>query len=394
MSLKTLIIGLLGRKRYHRLMRVYDTKNSFACQVQTADSSQNAKPDKKRSKGSTTRRNPKYKRLNDVKRIQIMTLLKRGDTKADIARAIGCDRSTITRELARNKSKKGYRHKKANSKARHRVAIKAANRKKIDGEMWEKIKKQLAKGWTPEMISERARKDKKFNISKETIYKEYYRRQELVMCGESKEDLPMLPKRRKLRKIRDRNAKKYRNAGRGKIPDRVDIDERPNTVLHRTRIGNWEGDLINGLNGTGHIVTLVERMTRMVLYIRIPSKETNVVMAAIIGLLGVLPKDMLKTITFDNGKEFAGFKQLEQALGLKVYFAKPYHSWERGTNENRNGVVRMVLPKGRAFDNILETEYKRIDYLLNDRPLSCLNWRTPREAFESIRRRYLFPFAA
>lgn len=160
-------------------------------------------------------------------------------------------------------------------------------------------------------------------------------------------------------------------------------------MLNRKRVGHWEGDLINGHDGTGHIVTLVERMTRKALFCCVPTKETAVVMAAVIGLLGAIPKGMLKSLTFDNGKEFAAFKQLEQALGIKVYFAKPYHSWERGTNENRNGVVRMVLPKGRTFDDILEEELKRIDRLLNDRPLRCLDWRTPNEAFNALLNRYL-----
>ena len=119
------------------------------------------------------------------------------------------------------------------------------------------------------------------------------------MQGKTKEVLPPLPKRRKQRKTRDRNAKKYRNAGRGKIPGRVDIDERPKTVENRARVGNWEGDLINGLKGTGNLVTLVERMTRFTLVARDATKEATVVAAAIIGMLGAVPKSMLKSLTFD-----------------------------------------------------------------------------------------------
>ena len=149
--------------------------------------------------------------------------------------------------------------------------------------------------------------------------KEYYGRQKLVMAGKSHEAPPPLPKRQRKRRTRDRNAKKYRNAGRGKIPGRVDID---------------------------------------------------------------------------NGKEFAKFEQSKQALGIEVYFAKPYHSWERGTNENRNGVVRKVLPKGRSFDDIAEEEMRRIDYMPDDRPLKCLNWRTPREAFAALLNRHAAKTAA
>ena len=121
---------------------------------------------------------------------------------------------------------------------------------------------------------------------------------------------------------------------------------------------------------------------------RLYGAAATVVAAAIIGMLGAVPKSMLKSLTFDNGKEFAEFCQLEQALGLKVYFAKPYHSWERGTNENRNGIVRRVLPKGRSFEDILNAELERIDHLLNDRPMKCLDWRTPREAHNALLRRH------
>lgn len=202
-----------------------------------------------------------------------------------------------------------------------------------------------------------------------------------------------MPRCQKKRKTRNGDAKKYRNAGRGKIPGRVDIDERPKTVENRARVGHWEGDLINGLKGTGSLVTLVERMTRFTLVARVASKESGCVMSAIIGMPAGIPKDMLKSCTFDNGKEFAFFKQLEQALGIKVYFAKPYHSWERGTNENRNGVVRKILPKGSPFDAILDEEMRRIDRMLNDRPLKCLNWRTPREAFTALLHRHLLAAA-
>ena len=332
---------------------------------------------------------PKYHRLTGEKRIIIETLRKEGRSCRYIAERLGCRPSTVTRELKRNVSKKGYRHKKAQGKADRRVMEKAASRHKMTLEMWEFIKAKMREGWTPEQIEGRCRRDGIPMASRETIYKEYYRRQKLVLAGKSDEDLPPLTMRRKKRKARDRNAKKYRNAGRGKIPGRVDIDKRPKTVENRARVGNFEGDLINGLLGTGNLVTLAERMTRFVFFAYVATKDADGVAAAIIGLLAGLPKSFLDTLTFDNGKEFARFEQIKQALGIEVYFAKPYHSWERGTNENRNGIVRKVLPKGRSFDDITEEEMRRIDRLLNDRPLKCLNWRTPREAFTDLLRRHL-----
>lgn len=332
---------------------------------------------------------PRYHRLTMEKRIIIWTLKKAGKSQSEMAKVLGCDKGTVSRELSRNVSKKGYRHKKAQGKADHRAAVKAAKRRKLTNKMWECAKEKMWPGWTPEQIAGRAKRDGVPMVCKETLYREYYRRQELVRQGKSKEVLPPLPRRQRKRKARDRNAKKYRNAGRGQIPDRVDIDERPKSVENRARVGHWEGDLINGLNGTGNLITLAERMTRFALVACAATKEAKCIMPAIIGMLAGIPKDMLKSCTFDNGKEFAFFKQLEQALGLKVYFAKPYHSWERGTSENRNGIVRRVLPKGSPFDAILDEEMRRIDYMLNDRPMKCLDWRTPREAFMSLLNRHL-----
>ena len=337
---------------------------------------------------------PAYHRLTEEERIIIETLRKEGCSNRHIAERIGCSPATIGRELKRNLSEKGYRHKKAQSKANHRAAEKAAKRRKFTEEMWHLAMDRLAKGWTFEQIYGRCRRDGVTMVCAETLYKEYYKRQKLVLAGKSQEILPPLTKRKKKRKTRDRNAKKYRDAGRGKIKDRVDIDERPKTVENRARVGHLEGDLINGLKGTGNFVTLAERMTRFTFIDYAATKEADVVASVVIGLLASLPNGFLKTLTFDNGKEFALFKSIEQALGIKVYFAKPYHSWERGTNENRNGIVRKVLPKGRSFGDVTEEEMRRIDYMLNDRPLKCLNWRTPREAFTALLSRYVAKIAA
>ena len=226
-------------------------------------------------------------------------------------------------------------------------------------------------------------------VCKETLYKEYYARQKQIIKGESSETLPALPTRKKKRKTRNLEGKRYNESGRGKIPNRKDIDERPRNVEKRARIRHIEGDLINGRRGTGYIVTLAERLTRRTLFSRIPTKDADIVAATVINLLKRIPHGIFKTLTFDNGKEFANFSEIERETGIKVYFAKPYHAWERGTNENRNGVVRQVLPKRSSFENITEEELSKIDHMLNDRPMKCLNWRTPREAFDGILKRRL-----
>lgn len=339
-------------------------------------------------------RTPAYHRLTEEKRIIIETLRKEGCSNRHMAERVGCSPATVGRELKRNLSGKGYRHGKAQGKANRRAAEKAAKRRRFTEGMWDLAKDRLSKGWTFGQVCGRCRRDGIPMVCAETLYKEYYSRQKLVREGKSHEDLPPLPMRRKKRRTRDRDAKRYRDAGRGKIKGRVDIDERPKTVESRARVGHLEGDLVNGLKGTGNIVTIAERMTRFTFFAYAATKEADVVASVVTGLLAPLPRGFLKTLTFDNGKEFAMFKLMEQALGVKVYFAKPYHSWERGTNENRNGVVRKVLPKGRSFDDVTEEEMRRIDHMLNDRPLKCLNWRTPREAFTSLPARHAANTAA
>src|SRR5574344_940127 len=209
-------------------------------------------------------------------------------------------------------------------------------------------------------------------------------RQRLVARGKSQEILPVLPRGHRKRHKR---GKSYAGAGRGRIPGRIDIDLRPKSVENRARAGHWEGDLINGLRGTGNLVTVVERMSRFTLVGYSATKETDAVMAVFKALLRDLPQEMVQSLTLDNGKEYAKFKVLVRDCGLDVFFAKPYHSWERGPNENRNGVVRIVLPKGSLFDNITKEHMERIDRLLNDRPLRCLGWRTPRRRSRTMRSR-------
>ncbi len=169
----------------------------------------------------------------------------------------------------------------------------------------------------------------------------------------------------------------------------MDIDERPESVGTRARAGHWEGDLVNGLHGTGNLVTLAERRTRFTLVGYVATKESDAVMAVARSLLAGLPEALLRTLTFDNGKEFARFRQLVESLGLDVYFAKPYHSWERGTNENRNGIIRRVLPKGTSFAALTDGQLRLVDRYLNDRPMKCLRWRTPREAFVRLVKRHV-----
>ena len=157
------------------------------------------------------------------------------------------------------------------------------------------------------------------------------------------------------------------------------IDTRPAEVETRASVGHWEGDLISGAQETGNLVTLVERNTRFTLIGRTDSKEAEEVTRAICALFAPLPRASLQSLTLDNGKEFARHEELARTTDLDVFFAKPYHSWERGTNENTNGLIRRLHPKKSSFSGIGKAEIKRIDTFVNDRPRKCLGWMTPRE---------------
>ena len=157
------------------------------------------------------------------------------------------------------------------------------------------------------------------------------------------------------------------------------ISTRPAEVETRQTVGHWEGDLINGAQETGNLVTLVERKTRFTLVGRTDSKEAEKVTREVCLLLASLPQAARLGLTLDNGKEFARHEELTRTTGMDVFFARPYHAWERGTNENTNGLIRRLYPKKSSFAGIGQQELKRIDRYVNDRPRKCLGWMTPRE---------------
>jgi IS30 family transposase len=230
---------------------------------------------------------------------------------------------------------------------------------------------RLKAGWTPEIIGKRARRDGRPWVCKETIYKHIYAD---AKCGGTLwKNLP------RARRKRRRRCPRQEGRGRGKIPNQRMIDTRPAEVETRQTIGHWEGDLINGAQETGNLVVLVERNTRFSLIGRTASKEAEEVMREIRALFAPLPQVSRLSLTVDNGKEFARHEELSRTTRMDVFFARPYHSWERGTNENTNGLIRRLHPKKSSFAGIGETELKRIDTFLNDRPRKCLGWMTPRE---------------
>jgi IS30 family transposase len=159
------------------------------------------------------------------------------------------------------------------------------------------------------------------------------------------------------------------------------IDQRPQIVDQRKRIGDWESDTVEGRKGKGLLATHVERKSRYTVAVKVADKSAPTVTRATVKRMKRLPKAKRKTMTMDNGKEFAGFAHLESQLGIRTYFAHPYHSWERGTNENTNGLLRQFFPKGTDFTQVTDSEVDRVERLLNNRPRKCLGYRTPAEVF-------------
>jgi transposase, IS30 family len=178
------------------------------------------------------------------------------------------------------------------------------------------------------------------------------------------------------RKGKPRRKLKGSPAGAKLIPNRVDIDQRPAIVDTNTEIGHWEGDTVHGKNA--HLVTLVERVSKASLVIKVPNKCKETVSEAIVKLLGPI-QHLCKTITFDNGGEFADHEKIAQKLQCKIFFAKPYHSWERGLNENTNGLFRRFFPKNMSFGDLTDQEINDAQFLINNRPRKTLNYRTPME---------------
>jgi IS30 family transposase len=316
----------------------------------------------------------KYTRMTLVERQQLKRW--KQDEKlsnAQIARRLGRSPSTMGREIKRNSGQRGYRPKQAQEKAGQR-ARRPGPRAWTQAMMSEVQEKMQTRQWTPEIISERARKEGRHFVCKESIYQWIYR--QAREGGRLWEHLP------RARRKRRRRCPRREGRGRGRIPFRRDIDERPKEVHKRKQAGHWEGDLVNGAPGSGHVVSMVERRTRYTLLGRVDSKDAGPVSTEMIRAARRVDKRLFKTLTLDNGKEFAAHLSIARESGADVYFAKPYHSWERGSNENVNGLIRRLYPKGSDFSSLGPQELRRMEEWLNTRPRKCLGWRTPEEQME------------
>ena len=310
-----------------------------------------------------------YARITGEERRHIYRWIKEGQPQSEIARRLSRNPGSISREIERNTGLKGYRPKQAHEKAQ--AQAKREGPRRFTAEVRADAEARLKEGWTPAIIGGRARLEGRPWVCAETIYKHIYA--DAKAGGTLWKNLPRAKRRRR------RRCPRQDGRGRGQIPNQRRIDTRPAEVETRLSIGHWEGDLINGANGTGNLATMVERCARFTLVGRTKTKEATEVRLKMCALLKTLPPKARRSATLDNGKEFAQHEELARGAGIDVFFAYPYHSWERGTNENANGLIRRLYPKKSSFADIGAVELKRIDTFLNDRPRKCLGWSTPRE---------------
>ena len=305
-----------------------------------------------------------YTQLSLSERYQISALKGAKQSIKFIAEHLNRSPSTISRELRRHKSQRGYRPQHAHKQA---IERRANNADTIVMEVWDWVKAKLKERWSPEQIA-----GVHGGISHTSIYR--------YLWSDKKQGGTLWQYLR-------RKAKPYRtrltDETRGRINDRVSIHERPQIVEDRSRIGDWEADTIIGQNHKQAIVTLVERKTGLLRMQRVTKKSAHLVSNTVITLLTPV-RLRVDTITSDNGKEFAHHKKIKEHLESMFYFADPFASWQRGTNENTNDLIREYLPKGCDFRQVSDSQIQAIEDKLNSRPRKRLGFKTPNQVFYNL----------
>jgi IS30 family transposase len=312
----------------------------------------------------------RYNHFTLEERCRLRGLMEMDMPMTEIARRLGRHRGTIHRELARNRNADGYRPDSAD----RRAWVRKLRGSKIERStrLGNHVKNRLAMGWSPEQIAGRMELDgEDYVISTESIYRH-------VFSPTGRRD--GLPKY-----LAQRKSRRGRRARNGKrepaIPNRVSIHQRPVSAAERTEFGHWEGDLVHFRNQRDILLTLQERSTRFTLGRRLHSKVSEDTAAAIIAELGGLPDQALRTITHDNGGEFARHETVKDWIGMPAYFCDPHSPWQRGGIENANGRIRRELPRSTRLSEYRETDIDDIVWMLNSTPRKCLGFRTPIEAF-------------
>lgn len=315
-----------------------------------------------------------YQHLTRDLRCQIYALKQRNFTQSEIARDLGVSQGTISREVSRNKGLRGYRIKQA--------TVVAAARRHAAGSVARVMTRTLivraesmlvGSQWSPEQIAGRLFREYSIRVSHTSLYSHIWR-------DKRSGGTLYLHLRRRGKK---RNQRGRKNAGRGMIPGRIGIEQRPTIVDTKTRLGDWELDSIIGAKHAGSITSMVERRTKLTKLVLQKGPTADATRRSIVKRLKPIAQHVL-TLTSDNGREFAGHRKISKKLGADFYFATPYHSWERGLNEHTNGLVRQYFTKGCDFATLTNADVQRVEDLLNNRPRKTLGFRSPNEVFAQL----------
>lgn len=312
-----------------------------------------------------------YTHLSSEERYQIHALCKSGQSLRAIGAVLGRSPATISRELRRNHGLRGYRPAEADGLARGRAAW-SRSRPRITQRQWREIARLLEREWSPQQIAERCRREGSLAISAEWIY---------LFIYAHKRDGGTLWSHLRIRKLRRKRYAGGRDR-RGQIPFRIGIEQRGRSADRRLHRGHWEGDTLHG--GRAGVISLVDRKSRLTRLGKVLRRTAAQARSAIRRRLALLPH-RARSLTVDNGREFADHRGIARDLGARVYFARPYAAWQRGTNENTNGLIRQYLPKQRNLLALSGPEICRIENRLNHRPRRCLGYRTPHEVFYNVR---------
>jgi IS30 family transposase len=317
-----------------------------------------------------------YTHFSEHERYVIYHLKLYGLSLREIGRRLGRHHTNISREIKRNGFPHAvYYHGVSQPMADKRARQPRHHRRQSNKRLYNYVTHRIRQDWSPDEISKRLKIDypnnEQMRCSIETIYQWTYR--DAQAGGDLYTHLRRFHKKR-------RKQRKY-GTGRGLIPGRVSISERPSIVDERSRFGDWEGDTVEGCKGSGGMATHVERSSRYLIAARLIDKTANIFTSQSIKAFRVVPHALRHTLTLDNGKENARFQTLEKKTGLAVFFADPYSSWQRGTNENTNGLLRQYFPKGSNFKSMTDETLAEAVRKINHRPRKCLGYRTPHEVF-------------
>jgi len=321
---------------------------------------------------NSIRNNKRYKHLSIEEREIISMELAKRTKLTKIAELLGRHKSTISREISKYKNNSKYQIKyfpsKANKRAKDRKKYSHCIQRIPNEQIREYLEEKLKLGWSPEQIAGRLPLDHpELKTNYETIYQYIYTdRRDLIIY------LPKKHVKRRKRSLKNKTRKSI-------IPNRVFIDKRPDTINNREEVGHWEADLAISKNSKSVIQILYERKTRLVEITKLPDKTSKRSKNAIIRKMRKMPKELVKSITYDNGTENAKHEKVNETLDIDSYFCNPYHSWEKGGVENSIGLIRRYLPKKTDFAKISDYFLKQIQNLINNRPRKCIGYRTPNE---------------